>query len=999
MSDVFISYSRKDISFAQRLHKSLEENNLDTWIDWQDIPPSEDWLDEIHESIEQTDAFIFIISKRSVDSEVCSQELIHAFENQKRLIPIVIDDIAPSDVPPSVATLNWIFFRESDDYDAAVSLLLEAIQTDQAWVKAHTRYQMRALEWERNQHANAYLLQGIELDEAESWLLTQGHKDITATERQTEYILTSRQAITQRQRLLFGGVGVGLVVALVLSIFAILQRGVAIEQRDQQATAEALAVAEAYSRATAEAVAVGERDARATAQAESQVQRDVAVSQYLAAQSSALSKYYLSTKMLLGIEASRFYNGIEARSALLEALLAEPHLGAFILQDQDFQTQSMALSEDGMVLALGNPDGEILLLDTDSGDVLARMVHEEAEAIDRLVFSGDRSTLISVNASQEVLAWDLASEPPLPKTISAYNGRERFLAVNHNGQEIAVLNETGDVVVMSTQTGEILQRIQGSGSEDTPMIFSPDGTLLAAFHAYSEVRIWDRESGRMTYQYSELPENASESVYRSPLNTQFTLAFNPRSDALIFATGHETYYWEIMTDEITATNPSYLAGYNELGEPMAFSHSRFEPFQWNILEDRVTAGPLAYSLGGDPYAGELLGYAWSPLTEQVLLIWEDVGNDTLVIRYDFNEPIPIRKQIPDSLNIKTVAHDPAPGSNLMIVAGCAHPGESASCSRGLIQFRDSRSGEILGDPIEAHDDWITGVAISPDGETFATVSSDGSIQLWDLASRSPKGDALRFKDVAAVDRLRFHPEGSTLAFRAGSGSEKGIAFIDLQTQELLGEPLFITDDGVNNSVYNFAFSPDGTLLAVSQHNIGLIFWDIREISSPSLPQDIELPFVPSALVFDSTGQKLAAGMSGMAAIADIVSGEVILPPGVDQITGNITRSVAFSPDGLWIITLLDDDTVQLIDSTSGLPIGSPLAGFDKTNTYSDALVISSDSARFITVNARRNILIYDLDLKHWQEIGCSMINSNLDQEQWTTYLEDMEYRETCLISQ
>ena len=44
MSDVFISYSRRDIAFARILHQALQERSLETWIDWQDIPPSVDWL-------------------------------------------------------------------------------------------------------------------------------------------------------------------------------------------------------------------------------------------------------------------------------------------------------------------------------------------------------------------------------------------------------------------------------------------------------------------------------------------------------------------------------------------------------------------------------------------------------------------------------------------------------------------------------------------------------------------------------------------------------------------------------------------------------------------------------------------------------------------------------------------------------------------------------------------------------------------------------------------
>ena len=50
MTDVFISYSRKDIAFARLLHQALVDNDLETRIDWQDIPPSADWLAEIYKA-------------------------------------------------------------------------------------------------------------------------------------------------------------------------------------------------------------------------------------------------------------------------------------------------------------------------------------------------------------------------------------------------------------------------------------------------------------------------------------------------------------------------------------------------------------------------------------------------------------------------------------------------------------------------------------------------------------------------------------------------------------------------------------------------------------------------------------------------------------------------------------------------------------------------------------------------------------------------------------
>jgi hypothetical protein len=43
MSHIFISYSRKDLTFAQKIVDALAAKDLDTWIDWKSIPKGEDW--------------------------------------------------------------------------------------------------------------------------------------------------------------------------------------------------------------------------------------------------------------------------------------------------------------------------------------------------------------------------------------------------------------------------------------------------------------------------------------------------------------------------------------------------------------------------------------------------------------------------------------------------------------------------------------------------------------------------------------------------------------------------------------------------------------------------------------------------------------------------------------------------------------------------------------------------------------------------------------------
>ena len=98
MSHIFISYSRKDLTFAQKIVDALATNDLDTWIDWKSIPKGEDWEQEIYRGIEEADAFLFLISLDSVTSEPRNREIAHAIKNGKRILPIFISDVDKKEV-------------------------------------------------------------------------------------------------------------------------------------------------------------------------------------------------------------------------------------------------------------------------------------------------------------------------------------------------------------------------------------------------------------------------------------------------------------------------------------------------------------------------------------------------------------------------------------------------------------------------------------------------------------------------------------------------------------------------------------------------------------------------------------------------------------------------------------------------------------------------------------------------------------------------------------
>lgn len=333
----------------------------------------------------------------------------------------------------------------------------------------------------------------------------------------------------------------------------------------------------------------------------------------------------------------------------------------------------------------------------------------------------------------------------------------------------------------------------------------------------------------------------------------------------------------------------------------------------------------------------------------------------------------------------------------MIAVGCAESVGLAECGQGLIQFWDSRSGEALGDPILAHANWIGSVAVSPDGSLFAT-SSDGAVQLWDLESRSPQGDPVTLEKPSFIDSLQFHPSGTMLAFRAISGDSKaGIFFLDSATREFIGEPLMLSDGDEADSVFDFAFSPDGNTMAVTQGAWILTMWDIAQPAEPALFFSLEVEAMPGSIAYRPDGEQVAIGMHGAVMVINAKTGDVEFTPQEDAFDRAGIYTLTYSPDGAWIAALRDDEMLQLLDGASGIPIGAPLPGFERLALAlaRDAVAFSADGARVMVVNQRRDILFWDMDLTLWQEIACNMANRNLTLEEWELHLQEIEFRATC----
>jgi len=160
---------------------------------------------------------------------------------------------------------------------------------------------------------------------------------------------------------------------------------------------------------------------------------------------------------------------------------------------------------------------------------------------------------------------------------------------------------------------------------------------------------------------------------------------------------------------------------------------------------------------------------------------------------------------------------------------------------------------------EGHTGRVNSVAICPGNQYAASGSHDGSIRLWELQSGKAAGVLLGHDDVQCVD-----------------------------------------------------FTPDGTRMISGALNDGFRLWDfhrrveIRRFSDPRISVT-DLDVAPN-------GRTVAAGHWDHVALWDMETGTVIWKG--DGVDGHV-ESVAFSPDGRFVVCGDSNHYVSVLDVTSG----------------------------------------------------------------------------------
>jgi hypothetical protein len=95
VSEVFISYSRRDAKDVRVFARELEAAGHKVWLDTSAIQGGAKWQEEIVRGIERADVFVIALSRQSVESWNVERELGLAYVTSKTILPVMFHRVTP----------------------------------------------------------------------------------------------------------------------------------------------------------------------------------------------------------------------------------------------------------------------------------------------------------------------------------------------------------------------------------------------------------------------------------------------------------------------------------------------------------------------------------------------------------------------------------------------------------------------------------------------------------------------------------------------------------------------------------------------------------------------------------------------------------------------------------------------------------------------------------------------------------------------------------------
>jgi WD40 repeat protein len=584
-------------------------------------------------------------------------------------------------------------------------------------------------------------------------------------------------------------------------------------------------------------------------------------------------------------------------------------------------------------------------------------------------FSPDGKAIISVGVRGTVRWWDAASGKQM-RRFSRAGWQAQAVAVSPDGARVVTHDiESGGVLrCWDTVRGQELPWFKGmtSSTPYEPWVLpsrpacSRDGRILL-MQGYDDAGCWiqiqDAHTGKVLHRWRSSAEQRFGWACLSGNGKTLAIPIGVRDKETLTL-------WDAGTGQKRAEVPVggyfHIAGFSPDGGLVAWQLGGALG-QLRILDTATgkqraclgtadePVGLASFSPDGKRVAG---AYGGRPGTTPDLVVWE-VGSGKILRRFRVPWGMCSFAFSPDGNSL--VSADPVgqvqlwdidTGKELRRFPGrgaCEHPVLAFSPDGKLLAVTgemspvlhvwDVTKGKKPRGPA-GHQRPVWALAFSPDGQTVASMDTEGAARLWEARTGRPAGKFAappelygRRSVIQVPPLLAFPPGGKGLWALC---RPEGVAHYDLGTGKALRYFKHGTDIA-EGQVYNFCLADDGKTLVTGGYDGTIRLWGLetgKELGR--LPWD-------NAKVLEKTGLRVFSTLPGRKAVA--VCWTEATPPGArpqvrlrvwELATGkeraNFTRpaearkawatALPYSPDGRWL-AIGSSDAIYLFDLLGG----------------------------------------------------------------------------------
>lgn len=595
--------------------------------------------------------------------------------------------------------------------------------------------------------------------------------------------------------------------------------------------------------------------------------------------------------------------------------LRDPETGASVRswQGDPIDINDVAFSPDGSMLATTGDDGRLQVWDPDTGALVFE--HRETGSVWGPGFSGDGRLIAASWIDEGVVRVFDTSDGGLVGEGDAE--RVFALSLSDDGTTMVLGAGEGTAYVVAVPSGQILSTLEAPGAGPMRIVrYSPDDRLIAASSGDGVVRVWDPATGERQFQMDS---------GTSALNA---LAWS--ADGRHVAAGAEdgtAHVWEVGEEEARRVATLTAQDTRNGVQGVAFSPDGTQL----VTGDVGVASMIVWDL--DPLAGR----EWAAVRVReygpVAVTTEDhvvaVGEDGRLWSFSMEDGVgqPVADPPPD-VQLRLAAD---PGGTVLATAA-VEPGEP-------VQLWDAVTGAQLASFVPPDfDDFVTGLAWSPDGQHLAVAGGDGdssSIVVVDRAGRT----LARFREEPEVylRESMFSPDGTVLAIprrplRQATPDQQGLWLWDWAAGEMIGR--------IDAQVLDVDWDPAGErLVTIAELESRVEIWDAATLAPIS-------------------------SFTGTSAFSD----------------------VRYSPDGSQVATSGTDGDVNLWDVDTGTP--TRLRGHD---AHVAGVAFSPDGRRLVSVDAAGVMRAWAIDVDDLVAIAQHRLTRGLSEVECRRFL----HRDGC----